>query len=460
MVYEMNLNEKRWAKYYAAVLLTVVLALAMGCASPAPLPTATPVPADAPVPFLARQLDIKIDPKEAATVLLNPSPLGKGGYSKGMVVTIDILLKEGWQVDEWVGPVFNIDGNTAQIQMDSSQSVAVRLKSTTPEPTPEPTREPTRTPTPTPNLPFCFAAGTPVLTANGLIAIEELQKGDIVLSYDHNFQTRVEANISSLVEANIAAVVSRKVNGLMRVELADGTTIQVTREHPFYAPDESRYKPIGEFKPGERLASIGQDEKLEAIVVTGIKAVRGEFTVYNLSVESSHHNYVAAGVLVHNKTQEPTRKPTPEPTPEPTREPTPPPTSTPPGIIPSGETAWEWDLGAITFQEAPKTWSLELSEDFGRVLVGAYGEGSSTTNKYAGWNGSLVVNGTPVWEFRRWNSAEGGIIYDFLQGKEVLESSSRGELLDCTELFRPGANTITYDHFTDGAHGVKVRVER
>jgi hypothetical protein len=77
--------------------------------------------------LLARQLDIKIDPKEAASVLLNPSPRGKGGYSKGMVVTIDILLKEGWQVDEWVGPVFNIDGNTAQIQMDSSQSVAVRL---------------------------------------------------------------------------------------------------------------------------------------------------------------------------------------------------------------------------------------------------------------------------------------------------------------------------------------------
>jgi hypothetical protein len=56
----------------------------------------------------------------------------------------------------------------------------------------------------------------------------------------------------------------------------------------------------------------------------------------------------------------------------------------------------EWDLGAITFQEAPKTWSLELPEDFGRVLVGAYGEGSPTAHKYAGWNGSLAVNGTPV----------------------------------------------------------------
>ncbi len=98
----------------------------------------------------------------------------------------------------------------------------------------------------------------------------------------------------------------------MRVELADGTTIQVTREHPFYAPDESRYKPIGEFKPREQLARIGRDGKLEAIVVTAIKAVRGEFTVYNMSVDNSHQNYVAAGVLVHNKTNFPPRMPTPD----------------------------------------------------------------------------------------------------------------------------------------------------
>jgi uncharacterized membrane protein (UPF0127 family) len=64
-----------------------------------------------------------------------------------MVVTIDILPKQGWQVDKWVGPVFNpskcpgcfIDGTTAKIQMDSSQMVAVRLKLTTP---------PTATPVP------------------------------------------------------------------------------------------------------------------------------------------------------------------------------------------------------------------------------------------------------------------------------------------------------------------------
>jgi len=172
------------------------------------------------------------------------------------------------------------------------------------------TREvPTRRPTPI--NPFCFVAGTQVLTSTGYIAIEELQRGDTVLSYDHNFQTRVEANISPLVDANIAAVGSRQVNGLMRVELADGTTIRVTSEHPFYSPDEARYKPIGEFKIGERLAKIGQDGEQEAVVLVGIEVVLGEFTVYNLSVDNSHHNYVAAGVLVHNKTSVPTMTPTP-----------------------------------------------------------------------------------------------------------------------------------------------------
>ena len=135
----------------SALIASIVLMVACGGGESGPTFT--------PVPFLARQLDVKIDPKEAATVLLNPSPLGKGGYSKGMVVTIDILLKEGWQVDEWFGPVFNIDGNTAQIQMDSSQSVAVRLKSTTPKP---PAATPTTIPTSTPMPTYTpFPAATP-----------------------------------------------------------------------------------------------------------------------------------------------------------------------------------------------------------------------------------------------------------------------------------------------------------
>ena len=38
-------------------------------------------------PFLARTLDAEIYPKDAATFLLNPISLGKGGCSPGMIVT-------------------------------------------------------------------------------------------------------------------------------------------------------------------------------------------------------------------------------------------------------------------------------------------------------------------------------------------------------------------------------------
>ena len=81
-----------------AVLLTLILSLVMGC-----VPGDTPT--DAKAPFVPRELDVRISPNNAATFMLNPSPLGKGGYSQGMVVTIDILPNEGWDIEEWIGPV-------------------------------------------------------------------------------------------------------------------------------------------------------------------------------------------------------------------------------------------------------------------------------------------------------------------------------------------------------------------
>jgi hypothetical protein len=120
------------------VFLTVLLSLAMGYATPV-------------------QLDVRIDPKDSATFKVVPIPPGTGGYSQGTVVTIYILPKQGWQVAEWVGPVFNIEGKRAKIQMDSSQTVAVRLKRAPPTPLPRPTATPFPTvipvPSATPTLP-------------------------------------------------------------------------------------------------------------------------------------------------------------------------------------------------------------------------------------------------------------------------------------------------------------------
>jgi len=75
-------------------------------------------------------LDVQIKPKEAGTVVLNPSPIGKSGYAAGIMVTIDVIPQPGWVVEKWVGPVFNIEGTTAHVEMDESKSVVVMLTQT------------------------------------------------------------------------------------------------------------------------------------------------------------------------------------------------------------------------------------------------------------------------------------------------------------------------------------------
>ncbi|MBM3957054.1 MAG: hypothetical protein FJ313_03255, partial [Gemmatimonadetes bacterium] len=133
---------------------------------------------------------------------------------------------------------------------------------------------------------------------------------------------------------------------------------------------------------------------------------------------------------------------------------TPTPTPTPP-TAPE-----EIDLGTVAHFQTPKVWTVDLPRDFARVEIGTYGKGDTTVNKYGGWNAWLKINAEAVWEFRRFDPAEGGIIYDYILGSEILETTGKGQYLDATFLFRPGSNTVSYYHYTDGEIGIKLRVWR
>ena len=113
-------------------------------------------------------MDVQLIPKEAGTVVLNPRPIGESSYVAGTTVTIDVISQPGWVVEEWIGPVFDIVGDTGYVKMDvSSKSIVVRLtqiraagsESPTPTLPPRSTATPTPVPTPTPT-----AVPTPVLT--------------------------------------------------------------------------------------------------------------------------------------------------------------------------------------------------------------------------------------------------------------------------------------------------------
>jgi hypothetical protein len=69
------------------------------------------------------------------------------------------------------------------------------------------------------------------------------------------------------------------------------------------------------------------------------------------------------------------------------------------------------------------------------------------------------VNGQLVWEFKRWNKQEGGIIADYTQGgREVREATGKGKYLDVTSFFKSGMNQVTYYHFNEGP-GINVKVK-
>jgi len=129
-----------------AVLLTLVLLLVTGCVAGNPTAAnpqvANPAFSKAPFLFSAAVIDMRIDPKNAAEFILNPTPLGQDGYPLGMVVTIEVLPKEGWRVDDWAGPVFDVAGNVAKITMGSSHTVVARMKRTGPMATPTDTSIP------------------------------------------------------------------------------------------------------------------------------------------------------------------------------------------------------------------------------------------------------------------------------------------------------------------------------
>jgi hypothetical protein len=116
-------------------------------------------------------------------------------------------------------------------------------------------------------------------------------------------------------------------------------------------------------------------------------------------------------------------------------------------------------LGLVHYRETPKNYTVFIPEKFSRVEISCYHKGDEAPNSYCGWNAWLKVNGQLVWEFKRWNKQEGGIIADYTQGgREVREATGKGKYLDATNFFKSGMNQVTYYHFNEGP-GINVKVK-
>lgn len=149
----------------------------------------------------------------------------------------------------------------------------------------------------------CFVAGTKVMTSldGATRAIEEVEAGDSVVSYNVETGENYLAQVTNLV-------VNRFAIAMAHVEFANGTSLDMTLYHPIYTKDgwhslvDDQY---GELVVGDMAKTADGWSEVTKIV----KYNFAEFmTTYTLAIadfgeepdDDTNDNFYANGVVVHN----------------------------------------------------------------------------------------------------------------------------------------------------------------
>jgi hypothetical protein len=136
---------------------------------------------------------------------------------------------------------------------------------------------------------LCFAAGTPVLTPDGVRPIEEIQVGDLVLSRDQfNIEGEVRARPVEKLHRGNAEVIELVIGGQV---------IRATAPHPFFVRARG-WTAAQDLIPGDLLATDGQGW----IALQSRRATGEVVPVFNFDVAHDHTYFVGGGpgIWVHN----------------------------------------------------------------------------------------------------------------------------------------------------------------
>lgn len=139
------------------------------------------------------------------------------------------------------------------------------------------------------NSPYCFVAGTTVLTAAGAAAIETIEVGDYVWAWD---EYSGNVALKQVVETYV-----NETDELVHV-FVNGKEIVTTPAHPFYSPVKGWTDAV-HLRAGDILVLVNG----EYVVVEKVQheLLESPVKVYNFQVEDYHTYYVSdSGVLVHN----------------------------------------------------------------------------------------------------------------------------------------------------------------
>ncbi len=136
---------------------------------------------------------------------------------------------------------------------------------------------------------YCFVAGTQIHTAEGTVAIEDIQPGDYVLSFNEETGETAYKRVVQLFRNTTEELAHVQVEGTEEILCTPG--------HKFYV--EGEWISAEDLEQGDIL-TIADGTTLEVISVT-VEKLETPVNIYNFEVEDWHNHYVAdSGVLVHN----------------------------------------------------------------------------------------------------------------------------------------------------------------
>ncbi len=137
----------------------------------------------------------------------------------------------------------------------------------------------------------CFVAGTLILTATGLVAIDAIKVGDRVYAADVDTQ---EVSLKPVVNTYIS-----ETSELVHL-MVNGEEIISTRRHPYYVRGKGFIDACNLWIGAELLDKQGNTLFVEQIFCESLR--KETVRVYNIEIEDYHTYFVGeCGVWVHNK---------------------------------------------------------------------------------------------------------------------------------------------------------------
>ncbi|WP_210412510.1 polymorphic toxin-type HINT domain-containing protein [Leptospira yasudae] len=137
----------------------------------------------------------------------------------------------------------------------------------------------------------CFVAGTLVHTKDGLKKIEEIQVGDVVLSWNEETS---EKEFQPVMEVFV-----READLIYKLEFLNGSIVETTWNHPFWINGRGWVETKDLRKNDLVLTAKGEELALLNIIISE----RSE-TVYNFEVATTHTYFISdSSILVHNQAQ-------------------------------------------------------------------------------------------------------------------------------------------------------------